>query len=69
MSARFLMAIMFSGSYCIVVLACTVALLMKILSVETYVAVLGAFALVVREIAAAYFDRNDRQQKQEEKKI
>ena len=56
-SARFLMAILFSTTYCIVMIACTVALLKKILTVETYVALLGAFALVVREIAGDYFQR------------
>ena len=60
MSARFIMAVMFSGVYCIVILACTIALIQKTLAVETYVALVGAFALVVREIVSDYFDRKDR---------
>ena len=59
-SARFLMAILFSTTYCLVILGCTVALLLKILAVETYVALVGAFALIVREIASDYFGREDR---------
>ena len=57
-SARFLMAILFSATYCIIMIACTIALLKKIITVETYVALLGAFALVVREIADDYFKRD-----------
>ncbi len=60
MSARKIMAIMFSVTYCLIMLACTIALLKKSVTVETYVALLGAFALVVREIISAYFDRKDR---------
>ena len=59
-SARFLMAILFSTTYCLVMVACTIALLMKIITVETYVALLGAFALVVREIVSDYFERKDK---------
>ena len=55
--ARFLMAILFSATYCIIILLCSIALLKKILAVETYVALLGAFALVVREIVSDYFKR------------
>ena len=61
-SARFLMAILFSVTYCIIMIACTIALLKKIITVETYIALLGAFALVVREIVSDYFERKDRKQ-------
>ena len=57
-SARFLMAILFSVSYCVIMVACTVALLRKVIPVETYVALLGAFALIVREIISDYFKRD-----------
>ena len=60
MSARFIMAILFSATYCLIMTVCTVALIMKILTVETYVALVGEFALVVREIVSDYFDRKDR---------
>lgn len=60
LSARFLMAIGFSATYCIIMALLTVALLKKIITVETYVALLGAFALIVREIVSDYFDRDDR---------
>lgn len=59
-SARFLMAVTFSSTYCLVILACTAALILKIVTVETYVALVGAFALVVREIVSDYFERKDR---------
>lgn len=62
MSARFIMSVMFSAAYCIIMLGCTAALIMKLLSVETYIALLGTFALIVREITDAYFNRDDRQQ-------
>lgn len=60
LSARFLMAIFFSMTYCIMMGIVTVALLRKILSVETYVALVAAFALIVRQIADDYFNRDDR---------
>ena len=56
-SARFIMAIGFSLTYCLIMIASTIALLYKILTVETFVALLGAFALVVREIVSDYFKR------------
>ena len=62
LSARKFMAMLFSSTYCIVILLCSVALLKKIITVETYVALLGAFALVVREIVSDYFERKDRKQ-------
>ena len=61
-SARFLMSILFSGTYCLIMLGCTFALMKKIITVETYVALVGAFALVVREIVNDYFERKDRNQ-------
>ena len=67
MGARYIMTILFSATYCIVVLLSGVALLMGKLNVETFVAVLGAFALVVREIASSYFDRTDRKTAEEKK--
>lgn len=60
LSARFLMAIGFSVTYCLIMLLCSIALLYKILTVETYVALIGAFALIVREIVSDYFERKDR---------
>ena len=59
-SARKIMAILFSVTYCLILLGCTIALMKKIISVETYVALVGAFALVVREIVSDYFSRTDR---------
>ena len=35
----------------------TVAVLKKIIAIDTYVALLGAFALVVKEIANDYFSK------------
>ncbi len=61
-SARFLMSILFSATYCLIMLGCTYALIKKIITVETYVALVGAFALVVREIVNDYFERKDRPQ-------
>ena len=60
LSARFLMAILFSVTYCGVILLCTYAMIKKVLAVETGIALIGAFALVVREIADDYFKREDR---------
>jgi len=62
MGARYIMTILFSSTYCLVILGCTVALLIGYMAVETFIAVLGAFALVVREIASSYFSRTDRGQ-------
>lgn len=65
LSARFIMAVMFSGTYCLIMLGCTWVLIKNHMAVETYIAVLATFALVVREIADAYFKREDRKPKEE----
>lgn len=65
-SAQFLMANYFSITYCLIMIGCTVALLKNKIQVETYVALLGAFALIVREIADDYFKRNRSSEKKEE---
>jgi uncharacterized membrane protein (DUF485 family) len=57
-SARFLMAILFSVTYCGVILLCTYAMVKKVIAVETGIALIAAFALVVREIVSDYFRRN-----------
>ena len=62
LSARFLMAVLFSTTYCAVIFLCTLCMLKKILAVETGIALIAAFALIVREIADDYFNRNDRGQ-------
>ena len=59
-SARFLMAIIFTLSYCLIMIGCLVAVLKKILSVETFIALLATFAIIVRQIADDYFKREDR---------
>lgn len=59
-SARKIMAVLFSSTYCLVIIVCTIGLMKKIIAVETYVALIAAFALVVREIVSDYFDRKDR---------
>jgi hypothetical protein len=59
-SGRWYLTVVFSTSYCLIMLGLTIALLKKIIEVETYVALLGAFALIVREIADDYFKRDDR---------
>jgi len=68
-SARFLMSVLFSGTYCLIMLGCTYALIKKIITVETYVALVGAFALVVREIVNDYFERKDRKPEENGKEI
>ena len=71
-SARKFMAICFSIVYCAIMLILTFAFAKKLVAVETYLALLGTFALIVKEIANDYFDRSDRvtngNSKPEEKK-
>ena len=64
-SGRYYLTIAFSTTYCLIMTGLTIALLKKIIVVETYVALLGAFALIVREIADDYFkqDRTNGMQK------
>jgi hypothetical protein len=64
MSARFIMAVMFCFTFCLAVLVATWAFVSKALPTDGFLAILAPFILVVREVAAAYFDRNDRQQKE-----
>ena len=58
LSARFLMATGFMATYCLIITLCTIGMLMKILNVETGVALIAAFALIVREVADDYFKRD-----------
>ncbi|CAK0754900.1 hypothetical protein CCP1ISM_50014 [Azospirillaceae bacterium] len=60
LSARFIMAVGFSLTYCLIMVACTKLVADKTINVETYVALIGAFALIVREIVNDYFERKDR---------
>ena len=57
-SARKFMAIFFSIVYGLIMLMVTVIFWQKLIPAETYIALLGAFALVVKEIANDYFDRD-----------
>ncbi len=59
-SARKFMAVFFTITYCSVIIGITIALLKGKLAVETYVALLASFVLIVREITDAYFKREDR---------
>jgi uncharacterized integral membrane protein len=60
LSARKYMVIVFSTTYCIIMIGITIALLKKILLVETYIATVAGFTYVIREIADKYFARQDR---------
>ena len=60
LSARFIMAVIFTVTYCGVMFGCTLAMLQKTIPMDTYIAVLATFALIVREITDAYFKREDR---------
>jgi len=59
-SARFLMTVAFSLTYCLIMLYITKAMVNKTITVETYVAILASFVIIVREITDAYFKREDR---------
>jgi len=67
MSARKFMAIVFTVTYCLIMLGLTVALLRDIIEKDTYIALLASFVLIVREISDAYFKREDRNGKGESK--
>ena len=62
-SARKFMAIFFSIVYGLIMIMITVIFWQKLIPAETYIALLGAFALVVKEIANDYFDRDRTQDK------
>ena len=59
-SARKFMAIWYSVIYGIIMVFITIAFVKKIIIPETYIALLGGFALIAKEIASDYFDRTDR---------
>lgn len=60
MGARYFMAIAFTITFCFIMAMLSVALLCKLIAVETYVALMASFVLIVREITEAYFKREDR---------
>ena len=66
-SARKFMVIVFSSTYCLVIFGLTIALLKELVKVDTYIACLATFALIVREITNAYFTREDRKPKEDVK--
>jgi len=69
-SARKFMAVWFSIVYGIIMIIITAAFWFKDLTPETYIALLGAFALIVKEIVNDYFDKdrtNGKETKPEEK--
>jgi 1,4-dihydroxy-2-naphthoate octaprenyltransferase len=57
-SARKFMAVFFSAVYGIIMIVLTYAFTLKLINTETYIALLGAFALIVKEIVNDYFDRD-----------
>ena len=59
-SARKFMAVWYSIVYGIIMIAITFTFAKKIITPETYIALLGGFALIAKEIANDYFDRSDR---------
>ncbi len=63
-SGRKFMTICFSTTYCFIMILITGALLKKLIQVETYIALVGGFALVVKEIANDYFKREDRKKEE-----
>ena len=59
LSARKFMAIWYSVIYGIIMVGITIAFVKKIIIPETYIALLGGFALIAKEIANDYFDKKD----------
>lgn len=57
-SARKFMAIWYSITYGIIMVFITIAFVKKIIIPETYIALLGGFALIAKEIANDYFDKD-----------
>jgi len=62
-SARKYMALVFTSTYCFIMVGCTFALIYELLKVDTYVALLASFVLIVREISDAYFKKNRPEEK------
>lgn len=60
MSARFLMAIIFTITYCLVEIGCLLLTWKRYISVEVFIAQFATFAVIMREIIDAYFKRTDR---------
>ena len=60
LSGRYYMTIIFTSSYCLIMIGLTIALLKKLINTDTYIALLATFTLVVRQIADDYFKRTDR---------
>jgi hypothetical protein len=59
-SARFLMTIFFTFTYCLIEMGCVYLAFKKIMSIEVFIAQLATFTVIVREIAEWYFKRDDR---------
>ena len=60
LSARFLMAIGFTTTYCLVMIASIVLCIMKLISVEVFLALLTGFSSNLIYIVKSYFERIDR---------
>ena len=59
-SARFLMAVIFTISYCLIEFGCVYITYKKIMSVDVFIAQLATFTVIVKGIAEDYFGRDDR---------
>ncbi len=59
-SARFIMAIMFSSTYCVVILACVYLNVKGVMKLETFLGIFTGFTAVAVTIVKSYFERKDR---------
>ena len=62
LSARFLMAVGFSFTYCLVIIASIILAITGKLSIEVFLALLTGFSSTMLYIVKSYFERNDRKE-------
>jgi hypothetical protein len=65
LSGRYFATVSVIGTYCIVLLATLYLVMKESLSVEAFLGLFAAFAVLAKEIVQSYFNRTDR--KEEEK--
>lgn len=60
LSARFLMAVGFSATYCLVIISSIILAIIGKLSIEVFLALLTGFSSTMLYIVQSYFERKDR---------
>lgn len=61
LSGRLIMVIIFSATYCLVIIGCVILAMMKLMSIEAFLGIFSGFSAIMLLIAKSYYERQDRE--------